>query len=326
MNDGTNAYWRIAACFKALASGDAIGKQTESLKYEEIKEQFPQGISGFHGELGTVMPRYEGKHYDWKFGETTDDTEQSIAVARVMAQGKPVTHTAVGKQLMLCKKSNRPKLLLGKFQQIGDPSRVAFEGNGCGAAMRVAPIGAAYTTNDIHFLVSSVFEASIPTHGGRISICGAAAIAAAVSAAVDGKSPDEILQYAITAAKLSEKFRPATSDEEDNVAEVIDNVYEDLASRGAISLDYVKDRYMPWNTPNIVALAISFAILTKSAEETILLASNLGGDTDSVASMGAAIAGAMTPDAVNEGWYEAVEKINGDELLRLAPDIAKTRK
>ncbi len=111
------------------------------------------------------MPRYEGKHYFWKFGETTDDTEQTTSIARVITRGLPITHASVGEELMQCKKSNRPTLQLGKFQQFGDPSRIAFEGDGCGAAMRVAPIGALYSYENIHELVSSVFEASIPTHG-----------------------------------------------------------------------------------------------------------------------------------------------------------------
>ncbi|WP_249863261.1 ADP-ribosylglycohydrolase family protein [Paenibacillus konkukensis] len=82
-----------AATFKGLAIGDAIGKQTESLKFEEIKEWFPEGISGLHGAINTVMPRYDGKHYLWRFGETTDDTEQSISIARVIANGTPLSHS-----------------------------------------------------------------------------------------------------------------------------------------------------------------------------------------------------------------------------------------
>lgn len=131
---------RVIACLKGVSTGDAIGKQTESLNFEDIKQWFPEGISDFHGEIGKIMPRYEGKHYFWKFGETTDDTEQTLSIARVIALDGKITHSSVGKELMLCKKSNRPTLLLGKFQKIGNPSRVAFEGDGCGG-------GNAFSTN-----------------------------------------------------------------------------------------------------------------------------------------------------------------------------------
>lgn len=319
----SNTLTRIVACLKGVATGDAVGKQSESLNYEEIKQWFPDGIRGFHGEIGSVMPRYDGRHYLWRFGETTDDTEQTTSVARVVAQEGKVTHSLLGKELLLCKKSNRPTLMLGKFQQIGDPNRVAFEGDGCGASMRVAPIGALYSTHKIEELVSSVFEASISTHGGRIAISGACAIAAAVSAAIDGKSPTEIVEYSVLAAKMSEKYRPAAS--EDNVADIISSVHNDLSNQKTISLEYIKDKYMPWKTPNIVALAISFAVISQSAETTTLLAANLGGDTDSVASMGSAIAGAISPHTINESWYKAVEEVNGNELVQLAEAIAKFR-
>lgn len=314
---------RIIACLKGVATGDAIGKQTESLSFEEVKQWFPEGISDFHGEIGSVMPRYEGKHYFWKFGETTDDTEQTISIARVIAEYGKITHSLVGKELMLCKKSNRPTLLLGKFQEIGDPTRVAFDGDGCGAAMRSAPIGALFSTQRLDDLVSSVFEASMPTHGGRIAICGASAIAAAVSAAIDGRQPPEIVQHAVHAARLAEKYRHQTSEE--NVADLILHVYKDLSNLETLSLEYIKDKYMPWKTPNIVALAITFAVLTQSAEKTTLLAANLGGDTDSVASMGSAIAGAISTQTVNERWYQSVDEVNGSELLQLAPKIAHLR-
>jgi ADP-ribosylglycohydrolase len=323
MSNNEETLTRIVACFKGVATGDAVGKQTESLKYEDIKQWFPDGITSFHGEIGSVMPRYDGGHYFWRFGETTDDTEQTTSVARVVAKEGRVTHSLLGKQLLLCKKSNRPTLQLGKFQQIGDPCRVAFAGDGCGASMRVAPIGALYSTRKIEELVSGVFEASIPTHGGRIAISGACAIAAAVSAAIDGRSPDEIVEHSVFAAKMSEKYRPATSEE--NVANLISSVYTDISNQGTISLEYIKDKYMPWKTPNIVALAISFAAISQSAETTTLLAANLGGDTDSVASMGSAIAGAMSPHTVNESWYNAVIEVNGNELVELAEVIAKFR-
>ncbi|MDF2684817.1 MAG: ADP-ribosylation/Crystallin [Brevibacillus sp.] len=110
---------RVAGCFKGVSTGDAIGKQTESLRFEEINQWFPGGVTGFHGPIGSIMPRYEGKHYFWKFGEITDDTERTTSIARVIARGLPITHASAGEELMLCKKSNRPTLQLGKFQQFG---------------------------------------------------------------------------------------------------------------------------------------------------------------------------------------------------------------
>ena len=48
---------RAVTCFKALASGDAIGKQTETLSPAGVLRWYPDGISGFHGPAEGVIPR-----------------------------------------------------------------------------------------------------------------------------------------------------------------------------------------------------------------------------------------------------------------------------
>ena len=48
---------RVIGCFKALATGDAIGKQTEMLSRADVQRWYPGGIAGFHGQPGDVIPR-----------------------------------------------------------------------------------------------------------------------------------------------------------------------------------------------------------------------------------------------------------------------------
>ena len=40
---------RIVGCLKGIATGDAIGKQTEGLSREDVLRWYPQGIQGFEG-------------------------------------------------------------------------------------------------------------------------------------------------------------------------------------------------------------------------------------------------------------------------------------
>ena len=63
----------------------------------------------------------------------------------------------------------------------------------------------------------------------------------------------------------------------------------------------------------------------QSAEAAILLATNIGGDSDSVASIAGAILGARYPDTVNDEWYEVVERVNGHDLLSLAEALSGLR-
>src|ERR1700682_1432143 len=95
---------RAIGGFKGLATGDAIGAQTEPLSRADVRKSYPDGITGFQGSTGDVIPRYLGKRYEWRIGETTDDTEQTHAVARALLTEGKVSHLAVGRELLHCKK------------------------------------------------------------------------------------------------------------------------------------------------------------------------------------------------------------------------------
>lgn len=75
----------------------------------------------------------------------------------------------------------------------------------------------------------------------------------------------------------------------------------------------------------IVPLAIALATVTGSAEDSILLAANTGGDSDSVASIAGTIAGALRPETVKEEWYRVVERVNGHDLFSLAERLLRAR-
>ena len=87
---------RVVGCFKGLATGDAIGKQTEMLSRADVQRWYPGGIAGFQGQPGDVIPRYAGKRYEWRIGETTDDTEQTLAVARALLRERRASHQGIG--------------------------------------------------------------------------------------------------------------------------------------------------------------------------------------------------------------------------------------
>ncbi len=304
---------RVAGCLKALATGDAIGKQTEMLAAADVRKWYPQGIRGFEGRPGDVIPRYAGKRYEWRVGETTDDTEQTIAVARALVREGRADHCGIGEELLRCKKSLHPGVSLWAFAQTGDPARMASEGDGCGAAMRSAPVGVLYPTGRLDELIQGAYECAIPTHGGRLAIGAAAAVAGAVSAAVEGRSAAEILDAALRAC------------EGIGIRESIETTYSDLAARKHLAIDELAQQYFPDRPQTIVPLAISLALITGSAEETALLAANLGGDADSVASIGGAIAGAHRPETVNEDWFAVVQAVNADDLMEVAGLLAGLR-
>jgi ADP-ribosylglycohydrolase len=297
---------RVVGCFQGLATGDAIGKQTETLSRAEVQRWYPGGVTGFHGQPGDVIPRYAGKRYEWRIGETTDDTEQTLAVARALLSEGRVSHAAIGRELLRCRKSAHPGVSLWSLLQSGDPGRVATDGDGCGAAMRAAPIGVMYPVSRLDELVQGAYECSIPTHGGQLAISAAAAVAGAVSAALAGLRGEEVLAVAVQAAQGT-------------MAEAIERTYSELKRRGRLAVEEVA---APLEVRTIVPLAISLAVITGSAEETALFAANLGGDADSVASIGGAIAGALAPETVNQEWFAVVSAVNREDLLEVAGALA----
>ncbi len=315
---------RAIACFKALAIGDALAKQTETLRVSDVRTWYPDGIRGFEGVPGEVIPRYRGKRYEWKIGETTDDTEQTLAVAAAVLKTTPISHAVVGRELLDCVKSVHPGVSMWAFVQSGDPARIAAEGDGCGAAMRASPVGLVHRSSHMDKILRDAYQCTIPTHGGQSAICAAAAVASAVSAALDGCSPAEVLAAALKAATMAETLRIPTRP--CAIAASLAAIHSDLANRVPVTPEYIAEHYFPVTPETIVPLGISLALITQSAEKTALIAANVGGDADSVASIGSAIAGALRPDTVNSEWFEIVSAVNTDDVVSTALSVVALRR
>jgi ADP-ribosylglycohydrolase len=109
------------------------------------------------------------------------------------------------------------------------------------------------------------------------------------------------------------------------MADAIREIYADLAGRKHLIVDELAERYFPNKPRNIVPLALALALVTQSAQETTLLAANIGGDSDSVASIGGAVAGAIHPETVNEEWFDVVRRTNSEDLIGAATLLATLR-
>jgi ADP-ribosylglycohydrolase len=316
---------RILACLEGIAIGDAIGKQTEGLRRDEVARWYPPGIRGFEGRPGTVIPRYAGnRKRQWLIGETTDDTEGTVAVARAILRDGEVRHASVGRELLACTKSVHPGVRsLWEFHEAGDPARVTDEHDGCGAAVRIAPVGILFTSHRLDDIVAGARQASIPTHGGALALAAAAATAAAVSAAIDGATPDEILELASRAADRAETARTGSPDTV--FAPAIRTIHADLQRAAPLTAQEVAARHFPAKPLTIAPLAIALACVMESAKSAILVGANVGGDSDSVASIAGGILGARRPDTVDDDWVRIVETVNDHRLIALAEALSTLR-
>ena len=316
---------RIAACFAGIAVGDAVGKQTEMLSYDEVSRWYPHGLRGFEGSPGAIIPRYSGNSKrEWRIGETTDDTERTIAVANAIIADRAVSHVSVGREMLRCVKCVHPGVRsLWEFHQAGDPARTTNDHDGCGAAIRVAPVGMLYRPSSFDAIVNGAREASISTHGGSLAIAAAAATAAAASAAVDGGPAQQVLALAERAASHAERKWPGSGPP--IFANAIRTVHDDLAALPTLSAADIAARCFPDSPLTIVPLALALATIMRSAEDAILLATNVGGDSDSVASIAGGILGAMCPPTVNQQWSDVVTRVNGHAFGAVARELARIR-
>src|SRR5262245_29828996 len=118
---------RATGCLNGIATGDALGKQTEMLSRTDVVRWYPHGVRGFEGAPGTIIPRYVGnRKREWRVGETTDDTERTLAVARAILADRRVSHVSIGREMLACTKCIHPGLRsLWEFHQAADPARIA---------------------------------------------------------------------------------------------------------------------------------------------------------------------------------------------------------
>jgi ADP-ribosylglycohydrolase len=308
---------RAAGCLKGLSCGDAVGKQTEGLTAVDVRRWYPNGVRGFEGPPGSVIPRYaSNRKRKWLIGETTDDTERTLAVARAILRDREVRHASVGRELLTCQKCVHPGVMsLWEFHQAANPERVTDRHDGCGAAIRVAPVGILFGPERLDQIVAGAREASISTHGTPWAIASAAATAAAVSAAIGGASHGDVFERAErAAASVHAPF-----------ADALRNVHNDLSGLRELRGPEVAAKYSPVFSWSVVPLAIALGTLMNSAAEAILLAANIGGDSDSTASIAAAILGARFPDTVDNRWYAVVESINHHDLESVAEELCRLR-
>ena len=201
---------RAAGALYGLAVGDALGMPTQSLPRARIVADYGGLVAAFEPAppdhpLAAGLPA----------GSVTDDTEQALLLARLLIEGGGrVDPAELARRLLAWERSMRER---GSLDLLGPSTRRAIAellagadidlagrlGATNGAAMRIAPVGIATPGADLALLVDRVVEASLVTHNTGVALAGAAAVAAAVSAGVDGATVAEATRSAVAAAKLA---------------------------------------------------------------------------------------------------------------------------
>ena len=295
-----NTSERARAALCGLAIGDALGMPTQLMSREQVRERFGR-LTGFEPAdpdhpIAVGMPA----------GSITDDTEQALIVAEALVKGGGhVDPVEFSRSLIEWENRMRDR---GSLDLLGPSTTRAIAavldgtpvdeagrfGTTNGAAMRIAAVGIAVSSTDLVTLVDRVVEASLVTHNTGVAIAGASAVAAAISAGIDGASLADSIQFAIEAATLgaprgswvasasvarrirwaTELAHPNSPDESER--EIYELIGTSLATQESV--------------PAAFGILASFPADPWAA---CLAAASLGGDSDTIAAMAGAIGGAV---------------------------------
>ncbi len=305
---------RAVACIQGVAVGDAMGKMTEGFWPEDIVSTYGGWITSFREPLYPRGPERGRRQERWGYAEVTDDTRFTLLIAKSVIERRRVERKDIIRRIL-----NHETKIKGwpGWEGFSRAARKGEEGisefakwrDGNGAPMRVSPIGIINRPNNLEKIVSDVNSACSMTHRARSALSAACAVAAAISAAVEGYEKKETFEFAVQAARRGESLgtddaRPPA----DRILTGIDFVDSYNGSKLASDLRRVLNPGFLAYEAVPYALALAYGI--SSAEEAILAAVNQGGDADSIASMSGSVAVALCPDTLPEGWVREVEKAN----------------
>lgn len=321
---------KATGCLAGVALGDSLGRATEFMTREKIHEMFGR-LDHF------AQPMEHHTAHDDPLGKITDDTDQTLIIARLLAENSaPLTAERVGAAFIeWAKKGFSPYLgpstrrALARLMNGESPHETGTHGTTNGAAMRVAPIGIAHI-GDVDGALNDAIVASIPTHNTYNAMQSAAAIACAVATAMtDNASIENVIAAAKQggqrgrtfgawswATPLEKRIELAVRlvNESKNLDEALQSLY-----------DYVGVGLDPSES---VATAMGIVVAVQGDPmQAILAGVNIGGDTDTIAAIAGSICGALRGiDAIDAEMLKQVEQVNGIDLSQVAHDILRRNK
>ncbi|HTW02146.1 MAG TPA: ADP-ribosylglycohydrolase family protein [Streptosporangiaceae bacterium] len=291
---------RAEGAIYGLAIGDALGMPTQSLPREVIAARYGPLVGGF--EPGPPDHPFAA---GLPAGSVTDDTEQALLLGGLLIEGGGRADPAeLARRLLAWEEAMR---LRGSLDLLGPSTRLALAqleagadlgqagrlGVTNGAAMRIAPVGIATPATELGLLVDRVVEASLVTHNTGVALAGAAAVAAAVSAGIDGATVAEATELAVAAARraATRGHWVAAADVGARIAWAA-GLAAGLAPAAATAVIY---ELVGTSLATQESVPAAFAVLAACPDDAWLacrLAASVGGDCDTIAAMAGAVAGA----------------------------------
>lgn len=332
---------RAYGALAGLALGDALGMPTQ--------EMSPAQIRAVYGRITGLVDGDASQPYapGMPAGSTTDDTYQALALASFLGRGEGSSAGGVTLELggfarellnweewikaqgSLDLLGPSTKAALERVRLGEDPLRVHGMGTTNGAAMRVAPVGIAVSTDDPEVFANSVWSTCQLTHATRQGFQSAALVAAAVSMGIDwdAPSPSDIttLLWKTLTYVDSLPERGAWTPHPDVVA-ATRRAMQLVANPVSSSLEHLIEQ-VGTSVASAHAIPMAFALLARVPSPRALLdAANIGGDTDTIGAIaGAILGGLLGVEAFDATMLAQVESVSGLHLTEAATAMLSLR-
>ncbi|MBA2666851.1 MAG: ADP-ribosylglycohydrolase family protein [Trueperaceae bacterium] len=342
-------------CIAGLAVGDALGGSTEGYSPEAIRERFGGWVTDI---VGPFLPDWRTARpispYHKGDGHVTDDTLMTIALANVygvvrdhltpfdlaehlvaeMADRVIYVPELERDTVLLNRVFLAEKYLVLRLRTAHVDPREAGVGNvvNCGAAMYMAPVGIVNAGDP-----AGAYREAIDLAGAHQSSYGreaAGVMAAAVAAAFrPGASVASVVDACLGLARdgTREAIREVVEaargvDSWQEAIPVLRDAVRPFDTVGEAYRDPDVDARKPSRRASIEELPVALGMLVACGGryvDAVLGGVNYGRDSDSIAQMAGAIAGALHGvDTVPRRWLERVERASRRDFAVVADDLA----
>lgn len=325
---------RAFGALAGVAVGDAMGMPTQTLSREEIARIYGQ-IRGFNGAFSG-----HSVSSGLKAGTITDDTEQSLLLARhLIERGGRVDQEAWAEALLAWERDTHARGvndLLGpstkraiEALQRGVPaSETGRSGTTNGAAMRIVPVAIATPSTPLAALVDAVEESCRLTHHTSEAIGSAAAVAAAVSAGIEGAGLDDMIAAALAAAAEGERRgeRARSGSIRARIAEALALAQGRNGEEAALEIA----TKVGTSVSALQSIPMAFAILRVTDADpwsAALISSGIGDDTDTIGAIACGMAGACRGiDGIPAEAWRQVQSVNALDLETAVDGLLSIRR
>jgi ADP-ribosylglycohydrolase len=263
-----------------------------------------------------------------KAGTITDDTEQSLLLARhLIARQGSMDQQAWARELLAWERETQARGvndLLGPSTkraiaalQAGVPANEAGRaGTTNGAAMRIVPVAIATPVSPLSSLVDAVEDSCRLTHATSEAIGAASAVAAAVSAGIEGAGFAEIPEIALAAAAEGERRGepPVNGSISARIAEALALAEGHRGRDAALAIA----QKVGTSVSALQSVPMSFAILTLADADpwaAALFSAIIGDDTDTIGAIACGMAGAISGiSAIPAAMWKLVQDVNSLDI------------